>query len=189
MPYPFQSARPLAPVSFFLNTLALAGICTALLAAFFFQLVLGEIPCPLCMLQRVGLMLVGLGFAMNLRFGPAAAHYAVVILSAMVGAGVSLRQILLHIAPGDPGFGSTVLGYHMYTWGFVAFMGSIVFSAVMLFVDRERLAGAGQMIRTRTVTVLVVLLLVLSGGNVVSDVLTCGLAPCDGDPKGYIFQR
>ena len=34
----------------FLNVLALAGICVALLAAFFFQLVLGEIPCPLCML-------------------------------------------------------------------------------------------------------------------------------------------
>ncbi len=36
--------------SYLLNVLALAGICVALLAAFFFQLVLGEIPCPLCML-------------------------------------------------------------------------------------------------------------------------------------------
>ena len=189
MSYQFQSARPVAPVSFFLNALALAGICIALLAAFFFQLGLGEIPCPLCMLQRVGLMFVGLGFAMNLRFGPSAVHYAVVILSAMVGAGVSLRQILLHIAPNDPGFGSAIFGYHMYTWGFVAFMGSIVFSAVMLFVDRDQLSGPGQLVRTTIGTVLIALLVLLSAGNVASDVLTCGFAPCDGDPKGYIFQR
>ena len=189
MPFQIQSTRSVAPVSFFLNALALAGICTTLLAAFFFQLVLGEIPCPLCMLQRVGLMLVGLGFAMNLRFGPSAVHYSLVILSAMVGAGVSLRQILLHIAPQDPGFGSAVFGYHMYTWGFVAFMGSIVFSAVMLLIDRDRLGGAGQVMRTRTGSVLILVLMVLSAGNVASDVLTCGLAPCEGDPKAYIFQR
>lgn len=175
--------------SYILNILALAGICVTLLAAFFFQLVMGEIPCPLCMLQRIGLILVGLGFAMNVRFGPSAVHYAVVILSAMTGAGVSLRQVLLHIAPGDAGFGSAVFGYHMYTWGFIAFMGSIIFSAVMLIVDRNRLGGNGYPVTTALGSVLIGLLLILALGNVASDVLTCGFAPCVGDPQGYIFQR
>lgn len=175
--------------SYLLNVLALAGICVALLAAFFFQLVLGEIPCPLCMLQRIGLILVGLGFAMNIRFGPSAVNYAVVILSAMAGAGVSLRQVLLHIAPGHTGFGSVVFGYHMYTWGFIAFMGSIIFSAVMLMIDRNQMGGGAHPMRTALGSVLIGLLLILALGNVASDVLTCGFAPCVGDPQGYIFQR
>lgn len=175
--------------SYVLNMLALAGICVSLIAAFFFQLVLGEIPCPLCMLQRVGLMLVGLGFAMNVRFGPSAIHYAIVILSAMTGAGVSLRQVLLHIAPGDAGFGSAIFGYHMYTWGFIAFMASIIFAAVMLIIDRKHLAGSNQVISTALGAVLIGLFLLLALGNLASDVLTCGLAPCVGDPQGYIFLR
>ncbi len=175
--------------SYILNMLALAGICFALLAAFFFQLVLGEIPCPLCMLQRIGLILVGLGFAMNVRFGPSAVNYSVVILAAMTGAGVSLRQVLLHIAPGDTGFGSVLFGYHMYTWGFIAFMASIIFSAVMLMIDRNRLVVNGYPVRTALGSVLIGLLLILALGNVASDVLTCGFAPCVGDPQGYIFQR
>lgn len=175
--------------SYILNMLALAGICFALMTAFFFQLVLGEIPCPLCMLQRVGLMLVGLGFAMNIRFGPSAIHYAIVILSAITGAGVSLRQDLLHIAPGDTGFGSAIFGYHMYTWGFIAFMATIIFSAVMLVVDRKHLAGSNQVIRTALGSVLTGLLLLLALGNLTSDVLTCGLAPCVGNPVTYTFQR
>lgn len=175
--------------SYILNLLALAGICVALLAAFFFQLVLGEIPCPLCMLQRIGLILVGLGFATNVRFGPSAVNYAVVILSAMTGAGVSLRQVLLHIATGDTGFGSVIFGYHMYTWGFIAFMASIIFSAVMLMIDRNHLGDSAYPVRTALGSVLIGLLLILALGNVASDVLTCGFAPCVGDPQGYIFQR
>jgi len=189
MSYQFPSARPVSSISFFLNAFALAGICTALLAAFFFQLVRAEIPCPLCMLQRVGLMFVGFGFAMNLRFGTSAVHYAVVILSAAVGAGASLRQILLHIVPNDPGFGPAIFGYHMYTWGFIAFMGCIVFSAVMLFIDRAQLSGPRQIARTTIGTALIALLVLLSAGNIVSNVLTCGFAPCDDNPVGYIFQR
>lgn len=196
-------------ISFWFNLLALVGICTALLGGFYFQLVSGEIPCPLCMLQRAGLMLVGLGFAMNVRFGASAVHYAIVILSSIVGASVSARQILLHIAPGDPGFGSAVFGYHMYTWGFVLFVGSIVFSAMMLIMDRQKLdqadnayggarvgtpagvsaRGNAVPFRSTLAAGLSALLLLLSAGNLVSDVLTCGAAICADDPTGYIFQR
>ena len=197
-------------VSFLLNAIALAGICVSLLAAFYFQLALGEIPCPLCMLQRVGVMLVGFGFAMNVRFGASAVHYAIVILSSIAGAGVSLRQDLLHISPRDPGFGSVVFGYHMYTWGFILFVASIAFCAVMLIIDRQKLdqadngfggAGRGAVsmgggARSKAgppgsvvAIILITLLLLLSVGNLTSDVLTCGAAPCADNPAGYIFQH
>ena len=34
---------------------------------------------------------------------------------------ISTRQILLHITPGDPGYGSVVLGLHLYTWALLIF--------------------------------------------------------------------
>ncbi len=44
------------------------------------------------------------------------------VLSATLGLAISLRQILLHILPDDPGFGSPVFGYHLYSWAFVIFI-------------------------------------------------------------------
>lgn len=175
--------------SHILNSLALAGICVSLLVAFYFQLIVGEIPCPLCMLQRIGLMIVGFGFFLNVRFGPSAIHYAIIILSAMVGAGASLRQVLLHIVPGTGGFGSAIFGYHMYTWGFIAFMATIVFAAVMLVVDRNRLAGHSSHGATWLASLLGGLLLLLGLGNLASNILVCGFAVCSGDPQGYILFR
>jgi disulfide bond formation protein DsbB len=175
--------------SHMLNALAVFGICISLLAAFYFQLIVGEIPCPLCMMQRIGLMLVGFGFFLNVRFGPSAIHYAIVIISAMVGAGASLRQVLLHVEPGDPGFGSAIFDYHMYTWGFVAFMASIIFTAVMIVLDRNRLAGGTVHASNWIANTLGGILLALGIGNLVSDLLVCGFAVCSGDPQGYILFR
>jgi disulfide bond formation protein DsbB len=175
--------------SHILNSLALAGICVSLLVAFYFQLILGEIPCPLCMLQRYGLILVGFGFFLNVRFGPSAIHYAIVIISAMVAAGASLRQVLLHVLPGDAGFGSAIFGLHMYTWGFVTFMATIIFTALMLVIDRNRLAGQSIHGSTWLASLLGGLLLILAIGNLASNILVCGFAVCSGDPQGYIFSR
>jgi hypothetical protein len=47
------------------------------------------------------------------------------------------RQILLHIMPGDPGYGSALLGYHYYTWAFIGFAVAIVALAVMLLFDSQ----------------------------------------------------
>jgi len=173
--------------SHLLNAAALAGICVSLLVAFFLQIFNGEIPCPLCMLQRVGLMMVGFGFFLNVRFGPSAVHYAVIILSAMIGASVSLRQDLLHIIPGTGGYGSTIFGYHLYTWGFIAFMAVIIFTAIMLVVDRNRLSGNNIQSATWIATALGTLLVLLGLGNLLSNILVCGFSICSGDPTGYLF--
>ena len=108
-----------------LNALALGLISLALVAAFADQLLLGELPCPLCLLQRAALIAAGLGFLLNLRFGIRPLHYGLAILAALTGAAVAMRQVLLHIAPGDPGFGHALFGLHLYTWAFMAFVGII----------------------------------------------------------------
>src|SRR5690606_6755374 len=95
-----------------INTLALLGICGVLGMAFFDQLVNNELPCPLCLLQRMAFMLIGMGLLLNIRFGPSPMHYGVILLSSLVGAVASGRQVLLHLAPGDPGYGAPFMGLH-----------------------------------------------------------------------------
>ena len=82
-------------------------------------------------------MLAGVGLLLNLRLGPSPMHYAMVIAAALGGMLASGRQVLLHIAPGDPGYGTTLLGLHFYTWSFIAFVALIAFCVLMLSADRK----------------------------------------------------
>jgi len=59
--------------------------------------------------------LLAIGPILNVRFGPRPSHYALSLLAAIVGAAFSTRQILLHILPGDTGYGTALLGYHYYS--------------------------------------------------------------------------
>src|SRR5207248_1309247 len=68
-----------------------------LLFAFIDQLIFGDLPCPLCILQRAGLSAAGFGLVLNLHFGPRPSHYGLMILGAVVAAVVALHQILLDI--------------------------------------------------------------------------------------------
>ena len=86
-----------------LNALGLYAIALVLAAAFAAQLVLQELPCPLCLLQRIQFALLAIGPILNVRWGPRPSHYALSLLAAAVCASFSTHQVLLHIAPG-PGF-------------------------------------------------------------------------------------
>ncbi len=58
-----------------INQIGLLGICVALVVAFYYQLVRHELPCPICLLQRAGLIIAGFGFLFNLCFGLRGIHY------------------------------------------------------------------------------------------------------------------
>src|SRR5712691_10828912 len=111
-----------------------------LAAAFGVQLIAGEPPCPLCVVQRIALMLCALGPLYTLlqaRDGALTCRHVAIgngisVISALVGAAASTRQVLLHILPGDPGFGSPLLGLHLYTWCLIAFICQIAASGLML---------------------------------------------------------
>lgn len=173
-------------ITFSLNTLALSVITAILGGAFVEQLVFGELPCPLCLLQRAGLIAVGLGFLLNLRFGIQPIHYGVTLLGALVGAATSVRQILLHIAPGDPGYSKAVFGFHLYTWSFISFVGVMVGVAVLLcFTDRYQSGRPISPGRIGGLVMMAFLIIVL--GNVVSTLLECGLTQCADDPVRYLW--
>ena len=59
------------------------------------------------------------------------------ILGAVLGGMMSFRQIELHLAPGDPGYGEAVLGLHLYTWAIITFIVVIAFSGVIMLFGHE----------------------------------------------------
>jgi disulfide bond formation protein DsbB len=170
-----------------LNGMALLGVTGALGVAFFWQFAYGELPCPLCLLQRVALVMAGVGFLLNLRMGPSPMHYAMSIAGALGGMLASGRQVLLHIMPGDPGYGEPFMGLHFYTWAFIAFVAIIVFCAVMLSVDRKW--GDSMLKKPLPAIGIVVMALFFIAvlANVGATTLECGFGPCPDDPTTYLL--
>ena len=177
-----------ATLSRWLNLAALVAVCASLTLAFIWQLAYNELPCPLCQLQRAALILTGIGLMLNLRFGPAAVHYSIILASALGGAVASGRQMLLHIAPGDSGYGTALFGLHFYTWGFIAFVIVIVFCTVMLCIDRNRLRGSSQVVRGGVAAALIGFFFAITAANTVNSLMICKLGPCPDNPTVYLWK-
>src|SRR5882757_11198504 len=120
-----------------LNALGLYAIALVLAVAFGAQLLLHELPCPLCLLQRIAFTVLAVGPIMNIRWGSRPSHYALSLLAAVAGAVFSSRQVLLHIMPGDAGYGTALFGYHYYTLALIGFVTAIILLAAMLLFDRQ----------------------------------------------------
>ncbi|AIT09120.1 disulfide bond formation protein DsbB [Candidatus Francisella endociliophora] len=177
-----------------LSAIEAAGIAIIILMAFFFQFFMDEIPCPLCLLQRLGLLAIGFGFLLNMRFHVRPSHYALSLLAAVFTAFVSLRQIALHVT--DPvGFGSKILGLHMYSWVFVISMIAIIYIAiVMSYPEQYEIRKKPQEIseaknkKLKIFTHIIFLLfafIVLA--NVTSTFVECGLHECPDNPTSYLL--
>ncbi len=160
-----------------LDTLALLGINGVLLVAFWYQFVGGELPCPLCALQRVGFIVAGVALILNVRAGPAPAHYGLVLLTAVAAGSASLRQIALHVVPGSGHYGSALFGLHFYTWAFVGYGALVAYVGAMLLASpaalRERTPPPPGMATTFACWLFVV----LAAANVVAFLLECGVGP------------
>ena len=57
-----------------LNAIGLILVSAVLCAAFYGQLVGGELPCPICLLQRVAFVAVLYGLSLNVVYGPKPLH-------------------------------------------------------------------------------------------------------------------
>jgi len=174
-----------------LNALGLYAVAFVLVAAFAAQLILQELPCPLCLLQRIQFTMLAIGPILNVRFGPRPSHYAVSLLAAAAGAAFAMRQLRLHIMPGDPGYGSALLGYHYYTWAFIGFAVAIVAIAVMLLFDGQfKQADAAPPVPTSAFARAAVwLVIALTALNVASTLLECGFGPCADNPVVYEWLK
>lgn len=175
-----------------LNALGLLYICVILGSAFYFQWAKHELPCPLCLLQRLGLLLAGFGFYFNLRLKTVYSHYSLVIFSAILTSAIATRQILLHIAPGDPGYGSMLFGLHFYTWSLISsvFVMLIVVGIIILNdLSRElyMFAALRPMIRPLEKIICVLFALIILA-NLIFAFLECGTGGCPDNPTSYFFM-
>ena len=68
-----------------LTAAGLAGLIAVLVVAYAEQFAGRDLPCPLCLLQRVALVGVAYGLLLNLRYGPQPQGYAIMLLAALFG--------------------------------------------------------------------------------------------------------
>jgi disulfide bond formation protein DsbB len=174
-----------------INTLGLYGIAAILAAAFAAQILLDELPCPLCLLQRILFAMLAIGPILNIRHGPLPSHYALSLLAAAAGAVVALRQVLLHIMPGDPGYGSALWGFHYYTWALIGFGIAIVLIAAVLLWDSQFKGNetASPPAAGALAHVAIWLVIGLTAANVLSTLLECGFDACADNPVNYELLR
>lgn len=173
-----------------LNAIDVLGLAFLLLVAFILQIGFHELPCPLCLLQRLGVLAIAFGFLLNVQFKIRPAHYALSLLSAILTASISVRQIFLHVIPGDSGYGIPLFGLHLYTWVFLLCVGVIIYIAIIFSIapqyeyDRPS-KTKGMQFLTHTVFVLVFLLAIFNG---ISTYLECGIKACPDNPVKYEIQ-
>ncbi len=168
------------------NIFELMAIMAVLFLSFSFQIIFHELPCPLCLYQRLGFFGIAIGFLLNLRFGFRSSHYSVVILSALYTSFVSLRQIALHVVPGTGSYGDPVFGYHLYTWSFVISMLVLASTTLMMGFDRQYKKTRYHNGQFRAiVNILFAIMLVLLALNVTSVYLECGWKTCPENPTVY----
>ena len=178
----------------FISGIEVLGICLIIVAAFGFQLLMGELPCPLCLLQRLGLLGIAFGFLLNMRYHVRPSHYALSLLAALFTAFVSLRQISLHVTTPE-GFGPAIMGFHMYTWVFIISMIAVIYIAVVMSFprqyeikqnDSEYAEARSKKIRIFTHVAFALLALVVFA-NLASTFVECGLTECPDDPTAYVL--
>lgn len=167
-----------------LNSLGLLGITFVLLMGSVLQVAWNELPCPLCLLQRVGFVMVMFGFMLNIIYGTQQRHYGIILVGALFGAATALRQVSLHVIPGIPGYGSPILGMHYYTWAFVIFMMAIVGVAALLILwNKEWTTNDYQMNAFGKFACILSIIAVLI--NVLSTFVECGPYQCPDNPISY----
>lgn len=161
-----------------LNVLFVFVLCGVLLGGYFYQFTKHEQPCPLCLLQRLGMIGIAIALLMNLRFGIKVQHYGLAILSALLGRIVALRQISLHVCPQFTTFGEPVFGLDLYVWAFLVFTCSIFACAVLLILYgyAKHTNHSPQWGLLEKIAFGLVVFITLA--NMLTSFIDCGLTPC-----------
>jgi len=175
-----------APISIALDRLILVLMLLILAAiltvAMVMQYAYGEIPCPLCLLQRFAMFGCCFGLVQQLHSGTSERGTGISLIFSILLLVISVRQTLLDLfpRPGHEYVGSAIFGIHMPVW--------CVFIAVALllgFAVRLALFGGphsvpaaeGSLIRrlTRGLAIYVVFICAI---NFLSVLVQCGMGAC-----------
>jgi disulfide bond formation protein DsbB len=192
----FRTRARLETLRFILNEAYMLAMMTViaavLLAAMFMQYAHGELPCPLCLLQRVAMLGVCFGLMQNFRHGFSDRNLGYSLLFSVFLLVVSIRQTLLDIypRPGHEYVGSAVLGLHMPVWSILIAMALISAFAIKLCIigtedgaqppNRNSLFGRAA----AAVSLVVIAIALVNFGSVV---VQCGVGECH--TTGYALLK
>ncbi|MCF1708800.1 disulfide bond formation protein B [Tabrizicola sp. J26] len=182
--------RTLALLDYGFQVALAAMMATILTAALVIQFAMGELPCPLCLLERVCMFGIGLGVVMNLRGGFSGKHMGLILLFAILLVVIATRQTLLDIypRPGHAYIGSAILGLHMPVWSILIGLGTLFAYALKL----TALGNDGHLHQVpshyfpslfRIGSAVGLILILLCAINLVAVVVQCGLGQCH--TEGY----
>ncbi len=181
-----RMARSEAPIIVVLDRLVLllmlAALAAILTAAMVLQYAFGEIPCPLCLLQRVAMFGCCFGLIQQLRAEESERGSGISLVFALLLLVISVRQTLLDLFPraGHAYIGSAVLGMHMEVWSVLVAVALLLGFAIRfaLFGAPRAAPDAGGSLMHRCARGLELYVVFLCVLNFVSVVLQCGLGEC-----------
>lgn len=177
--------RLLALLNYIFLLLMMAVIAGILTAAMTLQYANGEIPCPLCLLERLALFGVCFGIMQNFRGGFAYQNTGFSLLFAVFLLIVSVRQTLLDIypRPGHEYIGSAIFGVHMPVWSII-----IALTLLIAYATKMAAVGGDEYLEkadpksfpfvSELAAGLSLYVIALAAINFVSVVLQCGLGEC-----------
>ena len=174
-----MSRSALNDLFLFAMMLVIAAILTV---AMVLQYQGGEIPCPLCLLQRVAMFGVCFGIIAHFRYGPSSRNDGLCMLFALFLLIVSARQTLLDIypRPGHEYIGSAIFGLHMPVWSIVIAVAILLAFAIKLAVlgePQDGKARSSQML-DKPAGLLGLYVILLCAINFISVIAQCGLGAC-----------
>ncbi len=158
--------------------LVIAGVLTA---AMVLQYVYGEVPCPLCLLQRVAMFGICFGVMRHFRHGDRTRSIGLGLLSALALLFIAGRQVLIDICPlpGRSYVGSAVFGLHMPVWSVVVALATVAaFTLHLAVVGGGGQRGATEPKMTAVAGLTGLYVVALCAVNLASAVLQCGFGQC-----------
>jgi disulfide bond formation protein DsbB len=182
---PMTARRLLALLNYTYLLLVMFVIAGILTAAMTLQYVNGELPCPLCLLERVAMLGVCFGIMLNFRHGFSYQNTGFSLLFAIVLLVISVRQSLLdiYLRPGHEYIGSAIFGIHMPVWSIIIALALLIAYAIKLAIlggdEYLREADVGEFPAIRSIAdILNIYVIALCLINLVSVVLQCGFGEC-----------
>ncbi|MCC6608717.1 MAG: disulfide bond formation protein B [Burkholderiales bacterium] len=179
----------MAAIARLVNALALFATCVVLLFVLYWQLVRGDAPGTLALMQRVALLGIGLGFLLNVRFGSSEAHFGIVIFSAAIGLLAAARQMIGYAAASGPALGAEMFGYHFCTWEVAGFFAAILLGAALLFIEGQFVEGVRDRRPSGAAQAVGWLFVLVALAHVVVALLQCGFEACVDGAPGYELLR
>ena len=166
----------------------LASMCFITSAAMWYQFYDHELPCPLCLLQRLAYFGIGFGVIQIVRNKVSVRYIGYMMLFTLFLLIVAERQSLLDIVvrPNHGWIGSAVLGLHMPIWSVVVSLLLLISYAinfsVLKYNDTFMAIKIEHYPRLKKIaSALILYIILLCIVNLIAIVLQCGLYNCHTD--------